>query len=364
MVEKKSNVIMLAAGGTGGHIFPAYALAEELNRRGFRVVLVTDKRSAEYKIDDLETYIISTSTLSGNIWRKIISGFKILRGFLEARRLIKHLQPLAVVGFGGYPSFPTMLAAISKKNLKTIIHEQNAVLGRANRLLSQYVDEIVVSMDSTTGFKDEDKDKIKVSGNPVRISVRSLRSVPYPDIVDDGELRIFVVGGSQGASIFGDVIPEALLLMPKPLRGRINLVMQCRADKIDAVRKRLDKIGIKAELKTFFNDIPDRLAKAHLVISRAGASTVSELLTAGRPAILVPFPAALDDHQTANANAMEDCGGGWLMPQLSFTPEAVAARIEGFIRLPSILTQAAEKAHDAGEKDAAKSLADIVVGDD
>jgi len=353
--------IILASGGTGGHIFPAESLAAELKARGYNPVLITDKRYQNYKSDcvNLETHIINTGTFGSGLINKFKAGASIISGYFEARSLLKKYKPEVVIGFGGYPSFPTMYAAVNS-GYKTILHEQNSMLGRTNDFLAGKVDRIATSFDDVSGLEEDDMGKVVLTGNPVRPAIKTLREMPYPSLQENGMLRILVTGGSQGASIFYQVIPEAMALLPADLRKRIRIDQQCRAADIDAARGLYDKIGVSADLATFFSDIPSRLASSHLLIARSGASTLAELSVAGRPAILVPYPHAKDDHQTVNANALEDAGGGWLMPEGAFSAEALAAKLESFLNLPDTLKDAAEKSKQAGRVDADKQLADLV----
>jgi len=365
-MTETSRIIFLAAGGTGGHVFPAEALASELRTRGWQPVLVTDARFEKLKgavkgTEDgsLPVKTIRTATISGSLLNKIKGAKSLWQGMMDAKRLLQEMQPAAVVGFGGYPSFPTTFMA-ARRGIPTVIHEQNAVLGRANRILSRYVDKVACSFAKTNGLAASEASKAVVTGNPVRGAVRALRHISYPSLQEDGMLRLLVVGGSLGATVFSKIVPEALAALSPALRQRIRVDQQCRAADIDAVRARYQEVGVQADLATFFHDIPARMAAAHLVIARAGASTVAELSAAGRPAILVPYPHALDDHQTTNARAMEEVGGGWLMPEDGFTPEALRNRLEHIMNLPRSLYDAAAHARDAAQLEATDRLADLV----
>ena len=363
--NKTSRTVVLAAGGTGGHIFPAQALAEELVERGVRVVLVTDRRFANYvrAFNDVEVRIIRSGSLSGNIIHRVLSLFNLAIGVVQAWRILKELKPVAVVGFGGYPSFPTMVAA-GKGGYYTIIHEQNSVLGRANRVLAGWVSKIATSFKEVSHVPEHALSKLTFTGNPVRQGIRALRDVPYRDLAADGKFHVLIMGGSQGATVFSKIVPEAMRRLPVALRNRLRIDQQCRPADIEDVRGIYDSMAVNANLATFFNDVPARLASAHLVIARAGASTVAELLTAGRPAILVPYTKAMDDHQTFNANTVEDAGGGWLMPESGFTPEALSDKLEQFMSLPSTLESAAANARKGGHPEAVKQLAELVIGTD
>ena len=352
--------ILLAAGGTGGHVFPAIAVAEELMARGHTVALATDARGTNLgkSLAGVDVHQISASGVRGGLMAKMSAAVSIGVGVLQARRLFRKIRPECVIGFGGYPSVPTMIAATSR-GLPTIIHEQNAVLGRANRLVSKRVTAIATSFAETSGIAVASDGNVVLTGNPVRAAFSAVRDQEYPPIGPNGKgVKILVMGGSQGATVLSEVIPRALQEMPETLRRRFAITQQCRAEDIDNVRRIYAEAGVYADLATFFDDVPDRMAAAHIVITRAGASTVAELAEAGRPAILIPYPHAMDDHQTANARAVEASGAGWLIPQAGFTPEALTMRLESFANLQNILIDAAKCAHDFGGSSAAAALAD------
>jgi len=357
-----SSLIVLAAGGTGGHVFPAEALAEELKAQGHRIVFITDKRGFDYKgiLGSLERHTIRSGTLGRGFMSKITAATDIFVGTFQARKLLRKLKPAAVVGFGGYPSFPTVYAA-SALGIPTIIHEQNSVLGRANRLLVKRVGAIATTFPGTRHIADEYASKTVLTGNPVRAAIRALHDIPYPELSHDGHIRILVTGGSQGASIFSQIVPAALAALPGALRSRIRIDQQCREADLEATRAAYAQINMSADLSSFFTDIPARLASTHLVIARAGASTIAELTAAGRPSILVPLPNAMDNHQYYNANALEESGGGWMMPQEGFTAAALSTRIEAFLSLPESLARAAGYARKAGRIHAARELAKLTL---
>ena len=362
------RTVLLAAGGTGGHIFPAVALAEVLLARGYDVQLVTDHRFHQYTgqsknetaLAQVPIHTIRASTLKGGLLQKILSLFGIAVGVLQAYRIIRRTQPLAVVGFGGYPSLPTMLAAILARK-RTLFHEQNSVLGRVNRLIAPRVTRIATTYRDTQKMPSNARSKVTLTGNPVRAAVCALAGVAYPDLVPDGLMRVLVLGGSQGASVFSGVVPAAMEILPDALRGRIRLDQQCRAGEIDAVRAAYQKLGMQVDLAPFFGDVAARLASTHLVICRAGASTVAELMVAGRPALLVPLPIATDNHQYFNAQAIEDSGAGWVVAQEAFTPQSLAARLETLLRAPQRLSESAAAMHALGTPLAAEILADLVL---
>lgn len=363
-----SKTIILAAGGTGGHIFPAEALAEALLKRGYAPQLITDHRfhhynkgSAQGVLGQIPIHTIRAGNLGGGPVAKLKGLLGIVQGVWQAGRLMRALKPIAVVGFGGYPSFPTMVAAVLQGQ-RTVLHEQNSVLGKVNRVLAARVERIATTYVDTQQVPDSAKDRVVRSGNPVRASLKALADTPYPALAEDGILRLLVIGGSQGASVFSEVVPAAMALLPEKLRQRIRLDQQCRAAELDAVRARYETLGMQVDLAPFFGDMAARLGSAHLVVSRAGASSVAELMVAGRPALLVPLPTATDNHQYFNAQAIEDTQAGWVVTQDAFTPEALAAKLESMLLLPRRLGELAANMAQLGTPDAADRLADIVLG--
>jgi UDP-N-acetylglucosamine--N-acetylmuramyl-(pentapeptide) pyrophosphoryl-undecaprenol N-acetylglucosamine transferase len=352
---------VLAAGGTGGHMVPAHALAAELKSRGHGVLLITDDRGARFPglFKDVPVHILPAGRLGGGPIGMLKAGLSVLKGRGEAKRLYKGHRPDAVVGFGGYPAFPSLLAASSMR-VPTVLHEQNAVLGRVNRLLAGEAEAIAIAYDQVDRLKSKYQGKSVVVGNPVREEVAKLGELPYPPFDEVAPLKILITGGSQGASVLSDVVPEGLGLLQPSLRHRLQVVQQCRPDDIEQVRNRYAALGIPAELMTYIEDMPDKLADAHLVIGRAGASTIAELTAAGRPAILIPFPSATDDHQTANAREMTKAGGARTIQQENFTPEVLARQIEAMAADPVALNNAAARALSVGRPHAARDLADLV----
>ncbi len=356
------GLVVLAAGGTGGHMFPAEALARELLARGFGVALVTDRRGQAFgeKLAGVELHRIRAGRLGAGLVSKVVGIAELALGTLEASRLLRALSPAAAVGFGGYPSVPTMLAA-ARLGLPTLIHEQNAILGRANRLLAPRVKRIATAFADLGAVRDADRARIVETGNPVRPAVAALRGTPYRAPGADGPFEILIIGGSQGARVLSEVIPPAFARLAEPLRRRLRVTQQARAEDIEAVRRAHEASGVAVELATFFTDVPARLARAHLVISRSGASTMAELAMIGRPAILVPYLHATDDHQTANARALQKAGGAWVIPEPAFTPAALHVRLCELIEGTEQLTRAAAAAYALGRPDAARALADLVV---
>jgi len=355
---------VLAAGGTGGHMFPAEALARELRARGVAVVLVTDRRGAGFGGDlaDVETHHISAGGIAGGSPVKRLSGLlRLALGVLQARSLMRRLDPDAVVGFGAYAAAPTVLAG-SRLGRRVILHEQNAVMGRANRLLAGRADIIATGFARVEGLKAADQAKTRMTGNPVRPNIQSVGQQAYQGPRAGEAIHLLVVGGSQGAKVFNSAVPAAVARLPEALRARIRIAQQVPGGALDQVQADYRGCGVDADLAGFFDDMPARLARAHLVICRAGASTIAELASARRPAILVPFPHATDDHQTANARALVDVEAGWLIPQSDLTPEALAGQLESLLNTPARLETAADRAGDMAPGDAAGRLADLVCG--
>lgn len=359
----KPPIVLLAAGGTGGHMFPAEALARALLARGIHVELVTDRRGHAFGdgLPEVPVHRIHAAAPGNGFLGKLKAGLAMGRGLLQAGGLIRHLDPDIVVGFGGYPSVPAVYAAAQSRK-PVLLHEQNAVLGRANRMLVPGARRVATAFDTVSGVKPADLKKIVRTGNPVRPAVAAQRGTPYRSPAADGPLRLFVMGGSQGARVLAEVVPAALARLPAELRGRLHLAQQCRPEDLEATRAAVAPIGLAAvELESFFRDVPDRLAACTLAVTRAGASTVAELTCIGRPAILVPYPHAMDDHQTANAHAVEQAGAAWLVPQPAFTADALAERLTTLFNGPATLAAAAAAARAWGMADAAERLADAVI---
>ncbi|MDX2276450.1 MAG: undecaprenyldiphospho-muramoylpentapeptide beta-N-acetylglucosaminyltransferase [Hyphomonadaceae bacterium] len=352
--------VVIAAGGTGGHLFPAAAFAEEMFRRGWRVLLMTDARGRRYaegfpaeRVED-----VPAASLTANPFKALPALFKISRGVAAANKRFKEIQPALVAGFGGYPSFPALMAARGQK-IPILIHEQNSVLGRVNRAMAGSAAAIACGFERLDRLPASAVSRKHVVGNPVRSPILAVRERPYPEIAAGGRINLLIIGGSQGARLFGEVIPEAVGLLPKDLRARLDVVQQVREEQLQAARRAYDKAKVKAEVAPFFSDMGQRLAAAHLVIARAGASSVTELQVAGRPAILVPFAAAADDHQTANAEGLTTVGAADLFTEQDFTPGALAACLERRLSDPHGLSVRAAAARAAANPEAAKALADL-----
>ncbi|MDN3646018.1 UDP-N-acetylglucosamine--N-acetylmuramyl-(pentapeptide) pyrophosphoryl-undecaprenol N-acetylglucosamine transferase [Pontixanthobacter aestiaquae] len=378
---------VLAAGGTGGHLIPAFALATELERRGHHVALITDERGANIpgKPDFLPAHVLPAGRFGKNPlnW---IKGFRaVMEGRKMALRLFESFGPSAVIGFGGYPALPALLASTSAE-IPSLVHEQNAVLGRVNRLLAGRVQAIATAYPEIKRLKDKYSGKVHLVGNPVRPEVLQLRDEPFPAFTEDGLLRILVIGGSQGARILSEVIPDALSMLQPALRSRLQVTQQCRPEDLDAVREKYKQYDIPAELGTYFEDMAARLADAHLFIGRAGASSIAELTAAGRPAILLPLPIATDDHQTANTLEMTRSGGARAIRQPMMTvknpddygetkgnkirvaqadilqrlAKDICKQIQALAQRPETLATAAHAAWNCGRPDAVKDLADLM----
>lgn len=351
--------VVLATGGTGGHVFPAEALAGELEARGVPFTLVTDSRGRQWQgaLSRRPIHYIRSASPTGSPVKKVLALFSLALGLFDAWRALGRIGPSVVVGFGGYASVPTMVAARLRR-LPAMLHEQNAVLGRANRLVLGGAGRVATSFVRTRHL-DGDARALLV-GNPVREPVRALRDSPYRPPGEGRVIDLLVFGGSQGAASFGDVVPQAVLSLPQMLRSRLRIVQQCRPESIDRVRTSYVKAGVVAEIAPFFTDLPQRMAAAHLVIGRSGASTVAELAAIGRPSILVPYPYAADDHQTANARAFEATGACIVLPHASFTAATLAGHLLSLTGEPERLAAMAGAAHAAGRPDAAARLADVV----
>lgn len=352
---------VLAAGGTGGHMVPAHAVAAELRSRGHGVLLITDERGARFPglFENVAVHVLPAGRLGGGPIGWLKAAGSVIRGRAEAKRLYRDHRPDAVVGFGGYPAFPSLLAASAMK-IPTVLHEQNAVMGRVNRLLASEAEAVGVAYDEIDRLKPRNRAKTVVVGNPVREEIARLGEMPFPPFDEVAPLKILVTGGSQGAAILSQVVPEGLGMLDPSLRRRLQVVQQCRPDDIERVRSQYAALGIPAELMTYIEDMAAKLGDCHLMIGRAGASTIAELTAAGRPAILVPYAAATDDHQTANAREMVKAGGARAIKQENFTPDVLARQIEALAMDPVALNNAAARALSVGRPHAARDLADLI----
>jgi UDP-N-acetylglucosamine--N-acetylmuramyl-(pentapeptide) pyrophosphoryl-undecaprenol N-acetylglucosamine transferase len=355
-------LILLAAGGTGGHLFPAEALGVELMRRGYRVRLVTDSRALRYTglfSKDTIDVVPSATVRSRMPWSLAYTGLMLGYGLVVALNLVRRLKPAAVVGFGGYPTVPPLIAA-KLRGVPGIIHDANAVLGRANRFLSNRVSAIATSL---PGVLDRDPalaPKTTTVGTPMRPAILAAAAVQFAAPEADGTLRLLVVGGSQGARVMADIVPGAIERLDPSLCRRLVLTQQVREEDMARVRAIYDRLKLSAELAPFFSDLPARLASSHLVVSRSGAGTVAELGAIGRPSILVPLPGAIDQDQFANAGVLAQADGAIRIAQKDFTSERLAAEITALAAAPARLAAMATNARKVGRLDAAQRLADLV----
>ncbi|HEY3778842.1 MAG TPA: undecaprenyldiphospho-muramoylpentapeptide beta-N-acetylglucosaminyltransferase [Rhizomicrobium sp.] len=358
--KQHRRTIVLSAGGTGGHLFPAQALAGELTRRGRHVIVMTDRRGRNYESTFPGAVLeqVPSASFAGSLAAKFVAPLRILAGLLVSLVKLARIRPAAVVGFGGYPSLPVMTAA-RIGGYPTIIHEQNAILGRVNRRLASRAQAIAASL-PLARFKPKDPARLVYTGNPVRPEAAKLSAIGYVPPTAEGEIRVLVFGGSQGARALSEIVPGAIVRLPQALLARLHITQQCRTEDIQRVRAAYGAIAVKAELRTFFDDLPVRMAAAHLVISRSGASTVSELAVIGRPAFLIPFPFATDDHQTANARVLEDAGAAWLVQQRDLSEQKLATMLQDLLSDPGELARRAAAAHALGRPDATERLADLV----
>jgi UDP-N-acetylglucosamine--N-acetylmuramyl-(pentapeptide) pyrophosphoryl-undecaprenol N-acetylglucosamine transferase len=354
---------VLAAGGTGGHLFPAQALAERLVAAGAAVHLATDRRADAFAaaVPGVTISQIWAGRLGGGPLQTVWGAAEMAIGLVQARRLLRRIDPDAVVGFGGYPSMPTMVAAV-RLGYPTAIHEQNAVLGRANRLLARGVKRIGTGFVQTAAMRDADRSRAVHTGNPVRPAILAVSDTPYRPPLRGEPIELLVLGGSQGARIFADIVPSALAALPPELRAALRVSLQARPEDRDRADAQLRDAGHAAEVSSFFADVPERLARAQLAICRSGASTVSELAAIGRPALVVPYPHATDDHQMANARAVAEAGAGWVVPQSAFSAPMLANLLAERLADANGLMLAAAQARRFAIGDAADRLAALVLG--
>ena len=357
------SIFVLMAGGTGGHLFPAMALAQELRRRGHEIHLMTDHRAANYgdSFPARETHMVPSATPSVRNPIKFASAaFTLLWGTAVACTKLRHIDAAAAIGFGGYPVFPSFLAA-RLRGVPGILHEQNAVMGRANRALARYATRIALSF-AKTQYADAFVRKSVLTGNPVRDRVLAVAATPYPELTGEGALRLVITGGSQGARVFADLVPPAIAALPEAIRHRLRIAQQCRPEDLDRVADAYRQAKVNVELQAFFTDLPERIANSHLVIARAGASTIAELTVLGRPAILVPLPGALDADQKNNAMLMADAEAGWIVEQATISPLSLATRLASLFGDPAVLQRAASAAKSLGQPRAVEQLADLAEG--
>jgi UDP-N-acetylglucosamine--N-acetylmuramyl-(pentapeptide) pyrophosphoryl-undecaprenol N-acetylglucosamine transferase len=354
------RIAVVAAGGTGGHLFPAQALAEVLIARGWRIVLATDDRGVAFAsgFPAEEKIALSAATYRpGDPLGMARAGLAIVRGVLQARGAFSRIKPAVVVGFGGYPSLPALLAAISAGR-RTVIHEQNAVMGRANRLLAGRVSAVACAFPTLQKADPKVAARAQVVGNPVRPEIRALEDIAYAP--PTGEVRLLVTGGSQGARLLSELVPRAVAQLPEALRARLSVQQQARPESMDGARAIYLDAMVKAEVSPFFRDMAGRLSAAHLVIGRAGASTVCELAVAGRPSILVPLKIALDDDQGQNARLLAEAGGAEVAREDGLTVDSMSDALAALLGDPERLSRMAKAARSVARPDAAERLADVV----
>ena len=364
MNNKDKRIVVLSAGGTAGHVFPATALLKELETRGLEVKIITDSRGRKWAdILNISTnFQIQASGFFGKgVFSKVVGLLKTLFGMFQTIFIIWRLKPALVVGFGGYASIPAILVA-SFRSIPTVIHEQNSVLGRANRFVAKRVDKIATSYQNVRFLEKTIENKVVFTGMPVRSLVEELRSTEYPVILDSSSLKILIFGGSQGANIFSRVLPQSLDRLDVRLRSRIEVIHQCRVEDTDTLVSNYRELGIKFEVSEFFSDLPEKIAQSNLVITRAGSSTLAEITIIGRPAVIVPYPFAVDDHQTTNAKEFESAGGGWLFSNTSFTPKLCAGLLKEVLFDPVILEKKAMSSKNMGQVGAVSRLADLSLG--
>ncbi|MFO1047830.1 MAG: undecaprenyldiphospho-muramoylpentapeptide beta-N-acetylglucosaminyltransferase [Geminicoccaceae bacterium] len=349
-----SGTILITAGGTGGHMFPALALGRALRRRGREVALVTDSRGARYVGGELPFTVVAAGSPSGRLGERLRGVAQLARGLAQSLLALRRIRPVVAASFGGYASVPAAIAA-GLSRVPVLVHEQNAVFGRANRLTARFADVLALSFERTTGLPAGPVRRL-LTGNPTRPEF--LGTVPAAAAE---RFRVLVLGGSQGARVFSDVVPAAMALLPAELRTRLSLAQQCRPEDLDRVRAAYAGSDVEVELATFFSDVPERMAGCDLLVSRSGASTVAEVLALGRPSLLVPYLHAADDHQTANAAALAEAGAAVLVPQPELTAERLANELTALMREPARLASMAGRARALAKPDAVDRLVEAVL---
>ncbi len=358
MSDMKKPLIVLSTGGTGGHLFPAQSLAANLVDQGYDCHLATDKAGAQFK-SIIPIHIVAAGPLSRSkdLYKNV---FKLFWGTFQSIKLLRKLKPIAVVGFGSYASTPVLAAAKILK-IPSVIHEQNAVFGKANRLFAPAVTAIATGFEKTLGIHAKYKSKSVVTGNPVRPEIKEMQAAPYPSLDQNTPLKILIFGGSKGASILSNILPKAIALLSEEEQKRLMITQQARSEDIDTLRESYKSLGIQANVYDFIDGIAEQIVSAHLVIARSGASTIAELTTIGRPAIFVPYPYATEDHQLHQAKMIEEAGGAWLIPEKSFTAKLLAHKLQSFLQLPNTLIEAADLMAQQGHPDATQNLAALVL---
>lgn len=355
-MSKLKKSIVLAAGGTGGHVFPAQALAQELSAQGYNVFFFTDARGHQFKLSNVSLVKIPAGQLSGSLHKKMQGGAMLVAGMLAALYQLKRIKPAAVIGFGGYASFPTMMAAITLR-IPTIVHQADAYFGRANHFLAPLVTRIATSFPHVENIPKSCHHKVVYTGLPVRSEIKA---EPYVLPEENETFQILITGGSQGAKIFGEVIPQAISLLKPSLQKRLCIHQQGRPEYLGLINALYQRTKAQVVLSRFFKSMGEEYKKAHLVISRAGASSVTEAAVVGRPVLFVPYPYAMDDHQFYNAQQAVNVQGGWLMREKEFTPESVALYMSSLMASPRKLEEAALNARKLAVPDAVLRLSHLV----
>ena len=352
------SLILLCAGGTGGHVFPARAIAEELLARGYRVAIATDTRGVKYLdgLENVDIHIISAGLYRAGLRGKVSFAFSLLKGYFESHRLIGRLKPAVAVGFGGYPSAPPMFAA-QHRRVPTVLHDSNAVFGVANILLAPLADKIGLSHRNTKGVKAKWLPKTVMTGNPVRKEIIALHDKPFPKI--ENEINILIFGGSLGATSFAEIIPHSIIDLASNLQLKLKVAHQVRESDIEKVTRLYSKAGLDIEIKSFFDNVPARIGNAQLMICRSGASTVAETTCAGRPAVYIPYPWHKDQQQLHNAAEIAQVGGGWILEEKNLTPESLSALLKTIV--PDELEKAAAFARSLGQPGAVSKMTDMIV---
>lgn len=358
--DHSGPMVLLSAGGTGGHVFPARALAEKLKEQGARVTVATDTRGVKYfgVLDDVEMVIIKSGAYTSGLKGKILGMLALVEGYIQSHRLIGRIKPDVVVGFGGYPSAPPVFAA-QHRFIPTILHEQNAILGMANALLAPRAKVLALSVEETSGLKPMWRKKIKVTGNPVRHDIAELAGSGYPDL--KGKINLMIVGGSQGAKSFADILPYAIIDLPQAIRDNLAIRHQCRQDDLEKVKAVYSEAGMDVDIRAFFHNMAECIRETHLMITRSGASTVAELTVAGRPAIYIPFPWNRDNQQQFNAEQVEKAGGGIVVKEADLSRTTFTGILAELLENPAKLAQMAEASAKLGVVDAADRLAKITM---
>ncbi len=357
----KKKRIVLSAGGTGGHISPALALHHTLQNRGYETVFITDKRGYHWlpKNEELSIRIVQASAIHAGVFGKFRSAFKIGMGTLKSISILIYRRPNIIVGFGGYPSFPALLAAHLLK-IPIILHEQNAVFGRANRVVAPWTKKIALSFPQTLNLTETLQEKSVVTGNPSQQKVHILSDIPYSERKKGDPFKLLIIGGSQGAKIFGEVVHKAIEMLSDELRSNLSIIQQCIQEDIANVEAAYENMGINARVEPFIHDYLDQIAQAHLIISRAGAGSVSLYANLGRPAIYVPLAISLDGDQAQNAQNIVSIGGGWILEEKILSPATLASKLEQLIKTPEQLKNAAKQAKTLRQLDATDKLADLI----